>query len=79
MNFLNIFKIHEYPHLSEITLDFEKLKFSMLGEKWERLHIKFFIKNFYYKFIKQKNKIFYHLHFYIIYNIFIEKDWLEKK
>jgi len=38
MNFLNIFKIHEYPHLSEITLDFEKLKFSMLGEKWERLH-----------------------------------------
>ena len=33
MNFLNIFKIHEYPHLSEIILDFEKFKFSMLGEK----------------------------------------------
>ena len=37
-----------------------------------------FHKKFYYKFIKQKNKFFYILHFYIIYNIFIEKDWLEK-
>ena len=36
MNFLNIFKIHEYPHLSKITLNFEKLKFSMLWGKMRK-------------------------------------------
>ena len=46
MNFLNFFKIYEYPHLSEITLDFEKIEIFHVGRKMRNKSLLIFHKKF---------------------------------